>query len=126
MKKYEFLTRASYTVELALLMPVLIGTILAVIYLDDHVHNCATLTANACEAAVTGHDDAEIPSYVAMGHVDRSMSDGKNARTVIFSSVTYDADDRVFGEVRGEGTYKKIHAVSILRKAKGLTNLLGS
>lgn len=61
MKKYEFLTRASYTVELALLMPVLIGTILAVIYLDDHVHNCATLTANACEAAVTGHDDAEIP-----------------------------------------------------------------
>lgn len=113
-----FLREASYTVELALLMPFLLGTVLAVLYMDFHVHNCAAVTANACEAAVTGHGDAEFPSYAALGKLDRSVSDGKEKRTVTFSSVTYDAEERVFGEVAGTGIYRKVHAVGALRRAR--------
>lgn len=118
------LSRASYTVELALLLPLILGTILALIYLNFHVHNCAALTANACEAAVTGHPDAEFPSYVFLGRLNRSVDDDKASRTVTFSSVTYDADERVFGESVGTGTYKKVYPVSDLRKAKGLRELM--
>lgn len=46
--------RGSFTIEAALLMPIILLVLMGVLYLNFFVHNRAWLTAAACEAAVSG------------------------------------------------------------------------
>ena len=48
------LKKGSFTLEAALLMPLLLMVIMSMLYLDFFVHNRAWLTAAAYEAAVSG------------------------------------------------------------------------
>lgn len=48
------LKKGSFTLEAALLMPLLLTVIMSMLYLDFFVHNRAWLTAAAYEAAVSG------------------------------------------------------------------------
>ena len=48
------LKKGSFTLEVALLMPLLLTVIMSMLYLDFFVHNRAWLTAAAYEAAVSG------------------------------------------------------------------------
>ena len=50
------LKKGSFTLEAALLMPLLLTVIMSMLYLDFFVHNRAWLTAAAYEAAVSGSD----------------------------------------------------------------------
>lgn len=46
--------KGSFTIEAALLMPLLLMVLMGVLYLDFFVHDRAWLTSAACEAAVSG------------------------------------------------------------------------
>ena len=57
--------KGSFTIEAALLMPLLLMVLMGVLYLDFFVHDRAWLTSAACEAAVSG----SMEGYKKKGNV---------------------------------------------------------
>lgn len=73
MKKVK---RGSFTIEAALLMPVIFLVLMGVLYLNFFVHNRAWLTAAAYEAAVSG----SMEGYSKNGKVyEKSRYSGQDA-----------------------------------------------
>ena len=58
------LKKGSFTLEAALLMPLLLMVIMSMLYLDFFVHNRAWLTAAAYEAAVSGSMEGYKKEYI--------------------------------------------------------------
>ena len=83
------LTQASLTIEAALIAPLLILSVMGVLYLSFHLHNRTCLYASAAEQAISGHKQ-EDPSYFGMQNVNRGGSESKSHRTVRFTSGTWD------------------------------------
>ena len=101
------LKKGSFTLEAALLMPLLLTVIMSMLYLDFFVHNRAWLTAAAYEAAVSG-----------------SMEGYKKEANIY---ETADIQGRFLGQkwnITVSGTAKPLRPVGWIRRIKGAADAL--
>ena len=118
--------RASFTVETALLMPVLIFAIVMSVYLTVHVMNRTVLASSCAEQAVSGHTQ-EVNVLFASGAVSWKRTDDENTRTVSAQAATLHYSGSELWRSDSVATYQKIRpvtAIRIARKAWTLRNEL--
>ena len=127
--------KGSFTIEAALLMPLVLMILIGVLYLDFFVHDRAYLTAAAYEAAVSG----SMEGYKKKGNIyekadiqgrmlgDIGLPGGENlsmqtnaGKTV---KVTYRLGQKWKLEVSGKA--KPLRPVGWIRKVKGTVDMLG-
>ncbi len=106
--------RGSFTIEMALLIPILFFSIFSLLYLTFYVHNAAALTANAAERAVTDRE-AEIPHYMASMNPKLEVTYGSKTRNVTFSDTVLYYDNSTFGDVGGSLTYEIYDPTGVMR-----------
>jgi len=90
------LQKASFTIEMALIMPVILLVVFSGIYLMAHVRNRAFLTASACEQAVSGHDP-ETPALFAAVDPARRKKTVKSVGRFPLRPVPFIFQDRRYG-----------------------------
>ena len=73
------LVRAAFTVEAALIMPVILMVILSSLYLCMHVHNRNYLRSYAVEQSISGHEQPD-PALLFSSDISASRTDGGNMR----------------------------------------------
>ncbi len=136
------INRGSLTVEAACLMPVVLLTLMGLLYLFFYVHNRAWLTAAAYESALSGamegiRDDGKIyetadmrsrelgnRGFFGAENLSVKTTDGKKVQ------ITYDLDTMSGYEdfswhVRTEGEASVIRPVKWIRKAKAALEIFG-
>lgn len=111
--------RASFTVETALLMPLIFATVFSCVFLSFQYHNSAAMTANAAEAAITGAQQ-KIPSYVGAGSVSLKTNDKKFERT---ASVSGHTSSWLLpeGNMVCVQTYRKVNPTRMLRRIHAIS-----
>lgn len=115
----------SYTVELALLTPLLLLTLVGSIYIVMHFHNSASLAAGACEIAVSGKADTELAPLLFSPPAVPSISANASARSVRFDSFTLWHGGRLWGISRG-ATYEKARPVTAMNRLRAVKKAAGS
>lgn len=135
------LKKGSFTLEAALVMPLVLMVIMSVLYLNFFVHDRAWLTAAAYEAAVSGsmegyrkdgktYDKADIQGRM-LGSA--GLPGGENLRMQTTAGktvqVTYrmDVPAGFLGlkwKIEAKGKAKPLRPVSWIRKVKGAKNVL--
>lgn len=119
----RFLT-ASFTVELALLFPVIMLVILSVLYIDAQYMNSSCFKSLACEQSISGRDSG-YNSYFALKSVKRSEDDTENERTVTFDTGTKGIYSIFDFDINVSATYKKIYPASVIRNARLISGMTG-
>ena len=120
MNKNASMPLGSFTVEAALIFPVIMLVILSVIYIDVHLMNSNIFTCLACEQAVTGNDTKPSSSF-ALKDIEREVKDSKSERTVSFRTGTqgiwkiFDFDIDTGADYKKSDTEKFIRAMRILK-----------
>ena len=114
-KKYA----ASYTVELALLTPLLLLTLVGSIYIVMHFHNSASLAAGACEIAVSGKKDTELPPLLFSPPAAPLVLSGSSVRTVRLDSFTLWHGGRLWGISRS-ATYEEAHPITAMNRIRAV------
>ena len=109
------LAHASLTIEAALIAPLLILSVMGVLYLSFHLHNRTCLYASAAEQAISGHKQDD-PSYFGMQSVSRGGSESKSHRTVRFTSGTWNFNGEKMYAIEEEAEYKIIRPVKTVRR----------
>ena len=114
----------SFTVESALLVPLILGVFFLMLYAASHVHAQTVFTGAACERAVTG---SEFTPFVFLTHeLSLSQSDLENERSVQSTVRTQvPVGPRVFSAESSE-TYKKMKPVKFIRRSYTAGELLGA
>ena len=138
MKKVK---RGSFTIEAALLMPVIFLVLMGVLYLNFFVHNRAWLTAAAYESAVSGsmegvrkngqvYDTARMRSE-ELGNTGFFGAENLSTQTNVGKQVqvTYDLDTissygNLNWHLRTEGTSGIINPVKHIRKIRAASAIL--
>ena len=119
MKIFKKEYRASYTVELALLMPLLLLTLVGSIYIVMYFHNNASLAVGACEIAVSGKEDAELPPLLFSPPAVPSVSANASSRSVRFDSFTHWYSGRIW-QMSRSATYEKARPITAMNKMRAL------
>lgn len=117
---------ASYTVELALLVPVLLLALLGSIYMVMHFHNSASLQAGACEIAVTGKADTTIPPLLFSPSAAPNISENAASRSVSFDSYTawYGGETRTLSRNARYEVSRPVTAMNLVRAGKKAVGVL--
>ncbi len=105
---------ASFTVETAMLMPLILLTVFSSLYLTFYIHASAALTANAAEQAVSTAEFTPI-RYMASSEPSFTVEDHALEKTVSYSAQIFNANDNLFGELNGRLTYRKFNPAKELR-----------
>ena len=108
---------ASYTVELALLTPLLLLTLVGSIYMVMHFHNHASLAVGACEIAVSGKADTELPPLLFSPPITPSVSSNASARIVRLDSFTRWHGGRQW-EISCGATYETVRPVTVMNRIR--------
>ena len=111
------MARASFTIETALLMPVLIFAIIMSVYLTVHVMNRSVLASSCVEQAVSGRSQ-EVNVLFASGAVSWKRADDENARTVSAQAATLHYSGSELWQSESTATYQKIRPVTAIRIAR--------
>lgn len=117
------LSTASMTVEVSLLMPIILATIFAVLYLTAHLHGRTCLFAEAAEQAVSGHEQ-EDPALFAVGEIAVTRSDGKDRREISYSAGTFHFSGEKLWLIKEKATYKKYYPVKLIRRKNAAKDVL--
>ena len=129
--------RGSFTIETACVMPLVLFTLMGLLYLFFFVHNRAWLTAAAYESAVSGSMEGikkDGPVYEAARIKSQSLGSSgffgaENLSTQTDAGkkvvVTYDLDTGLSWHLRVKGEAKVIRPVGWVRKVKAASELLG-
>lgn len=113
--------RASFTVETALLFPMLLLVILSVIYLSAHVHNRTYLLSAACEQAISG-EERPLISLFASSDIKRDESESDDLRAVSYSSSTKGIW-RIFNwDISEKAEYRILDPTVFIRKVNAIHN----
>ena len=122
-KKHSAVLPASFTVEASLLLPPVLLTLLAVLYLCAHIHNRSALTSYACVQAVTGNEQ-EVSILFLEDHFEMQAVDGQRKRTVSHTLHTVPLlFDRTW-EDAAELVYEKPETVRILQIASAARKMM--
>ncbi len=114
----------SFTVESALLVPLILGVLFLMLYASSHVHARTVCTGAACERAVTGSEFT--PSVFLAHELSLSQSDSENERSVQSSVRTQvPVGPRVFSAETKE-TYRKMKPVKFIRQSHTAGEFLGA
>ena len=133
--------KASFTLEAACVMPLVLLSVMGVIYLCFFVHNRAWLTAAAYEAALSGsmegiREDGKVYETARMcsenlGSTGFFGAESVSTQTNVGKSVqvTYDLDTIPgFGNfswhLKAQGEVKIVRPVSWIRKVKAASSLV--
>lgn len=120
----KLLSRGSVTAETALIMPVLLLTILASLYLTIHVRNGACMTASCIEQAISGREQALPALFFAEG-ASQDKEESESQRTVSMRAGTVYFSGQLLWTAESKRTYKKYYPVTYLRKIRGVRDLFG-
>ena len=118
------LCTAALTVETAILMPVLITSVLLLLYLTAHVHNRTCLYAGAAEQAVSGHEQ-EDPSLFAMAETECKRSETEKERKIRYTAGTLYLSGERLWSIDEEAVYKKVRPVKRIRQLTAAKRLTG-
>ena len=111
--------RASYTVELALLTPLLLLALVGSIYIVMYFHNNASLAVGACEIAVSGKDDTQLPPLLFSPPAAPIVSANASSRSVRFDSMTRWYSGRIWKMSRS-ATYEEVRPITTMNKMRAL------
>ena len=128
--------KGSFTIEAALLMPLVLMILIGVLYLDFFVHDRAYLTAAAYEAAVSGsmegykkkgniYEKADIQGRMLGGI---GLLGGKNAGKTVKVTYRLEVPAGFLGQkwkLEVSGKAKPLRPVGWIRKVKGTVDMLG-
>lgn len=112
------------TVETAMIMPVLLFSVLMLLYLTAHVHNRTCLFAGAAEQAVSGHVQ-EDPVLFAMAETACSRKDSEKERKIRYTAGTLYLSGERLWSIDEEAVYKKYKPVKQIRKLSAAKRLTG-
>lgn len=121
----ERLSRASFTVETAMIMPVIIFTLVMSVYLTAHEMNRAVLSLSCGEQAISGHEQNPQVLFAA-GEVSWNRRDSEKEREVSVTSGTVKYTGENLFQIEENASYQKINPVSRIRKWQALKNLTSS
>jgi len=118
------LKQASFTIEAALLMPLIFLVIFTSISLDFFSMSRVTCVSAACEQAVTGkiYEDLFLPGSAP---ASRSGQETQDVRNVRFSSKTAAIYGRFVWPIEAEAAYRKVHPVKGIRVSRAAARLIG-
>ena len=114
-KLHNHCLSASLSVEATLLMPVILATIFAVLYLTAHLHGRTYLYARAAEMAVSGHEQ-EDPSLFAIGEISVTRDDARDRRKIVYTAGTFHFSGEKLWSVKEQAVYQKYHPVHLIRQ----------
>lgn len=137
---WKVMSKASFTVETACIMPLILLTITGTLYLCFYVHNRTWLKAAACEATLSGSMEGvkehgkvqETAETKARELGNQGLFGGTNLRMKTEAEkgvkVTYDIDTAaVFGinwRLHVESTSEIVKPVEWVRRIKGAAGIL--
>jgi hypothetical protein len=104
-------------------MPLLLVTVLSVLYLTIHVRNGCCITSSCIEQAISGRTQKD-PDLFFSGGIERADEESSSQRTVSMSAETIYFSGQVLWSTGSKRTYKKYYPVSYLRKIRGAGNLI--
>ena len=114
MKKRSAEPKGSFTVEAALIFPVILIVILSVMYIDIHLMNTNIFACLACEQAITGNETQPSSSF-ALKTPERLVSDSENERSVSFNTGTKGIMDIFNFDINVSARYKKTETEKFIR-----------
>ena len=118
------LKRAAFTVEAALIMPVILMVLLSVLYLCMHVHNRNYLLSYAVEQSISGHTQPD-PELIFSSDISVSRTDGGNMRTVSYTAGTvYYTGKRLYG-ISEKAGYRKVKPVTYIWRMRSVKKIFG-
>lgn len=139
-KKTDILSRASFTIETACVMPLILLTLTGTLYLCFYVHNRTWLGAAASEAAISGsmegikeNGQVQETAETKAGELgNQGFFGGSNLRTAVEAGkvvrVVYDMDTMAaFGinwNLHAESTSEIVKPVEWVRRMKGAAEVL--
>ena len=112
------------TVEAAMLSPVLISSVLMLLFLTAHVHNRTYAYTRAAEQAVSGHEQ-ELQHMFAMGKVDCTRDLTDTERRVGYSLSTLKIGGEVWHSIDEEATYRIYRPIRQLRQINSFKETVG-
>ena len=112
------------TVEAAMISPILISSVLMLLFLTAHVHNRAYAYTRAAEQAVSGHEQ-ELQHMFAMGKVDCTRDLTDTERRVGYSLSTLKIGGEVWRSVDEEATYRIYRPIRQLRQINSFKETVG-
>ena len=118
------LTRGAFTVEAALLMPVILMVLLSSLYLCMHVHNRNYLRAYAVEQSISGHVQPD-PALLFSSDMTAGRTDGGNMRTVSYTAATVYYTGRRLYSISEHAGYRKVRPAAYLWKMRAVKNIFG-
>ena len=117
MKKLSF--SGSYTVELALLLPIILLAIVGSIYMVLHFHNSASLAVGAAEIAVSGKEDTQLPPLLFTGPITPQVSANAERRSVRFDAATFWYTGRSW-QMSRSAVYEGVRPVTNMNRVRAL------
>ncbi|MBR3170934.1 MAG: pilus assembly protein [Lachnospiraceae bacterium] len=118
------LVRAAFTVEAALIMPVILMVILSSLYLCMHVHNRNYLRSYAVEQSISGHEQPD-PALLFSSDISASRTDGGNMRTVSYTAGTVYYTGRRLYSISEHAGYRKVKPVTYLWRMRAVKKIFG-
>ncbi len=118
------LVRAAFTVEAALIMPVILMVILSSLYLCMHVHNRNYLRTYAVEQSISGHEQPD-PALLFSSDISASRTDGGNMRTVSYTAGTVYYTGRRLYSISEHAGYRKVKPVAYLWRMRAVKKIFG-
>ena len=118
------LVRAAFTVEAALIMPVILMVILSSLYLCMHVHNRNYLRSYAVEQSISGHEQPD-PALLFSSDISASRTDGGNMRTVSYTAGTVYYTGRRLYSISEHAGYRKVRPVAYLWRMRAVKKIFG-
>ena len=120
----ERMSGAYLTAEAAMIAPVLIFSVIMLLYLTAHVHNRTCLQASAAEQAISGHEQ-EAPAVFALAKAEFQRTDSDKERTVISTAGTLYLNGETIWSIKEAAAYKKYHPVKTLRRLGSVKEAAG-
>ena len=118
------LKRAAFTVEAALIMPVILMVLLSVLYLCMHVHNRNYLLSYAVEQSISGHTQPD-PELIFSSDISVSRTDGGNMRTVSYTAGTVYYTGKRLYNISEKAGYRKVKPVTYLWRMRSVKKIFG-
>ena len=118
------LVRAAFTVEAALIMPVILMVILSSLYLCMHVHNRNYLRSYAVEQSISGHTQPD-PELIFSSDISVSRTDGGNMRTVSYTAGTVYYTGKRLYNISEKAGYRKVKPVTYLWRMRSVKKIFG-
>lgn len=116
------LTKASLTIETALIMPVIIFTLVMSVYLTAHEMNRSVLCLSCAEQAISGHEQDPRVLFAA-GEVSWNRNDSEQSRHISVTSETVKYTGENLFAITESASYEKSRPVSRIRKWQALRDM---